>query len=180
MSPAIIHLIRHGQGFHQLDPESEHRQIPDPALTEQGVARCKVFCSEFPRQNQVGLICASPLRRTILTARYCFAPLITQMHPITLLPYAQEDTAEPCDTGSSLALLRKEFKDFIDVTNMSEGWDSKQGIYEPRLIALKQRARELRCWLRNRAESEVVVVGHGSFWHWVTEEVDEDGSLTGE
>jgi hypothetical protein len=57
-------------------------------------------------------------------------------------------------------------------------WNSNTGIYAPTAQALKERAGKLRAWLRARTEGEVVVVGHGNFWHHLTGEVDEEGNQT--
>lgn len=42
--------------------------------------------------------------------------------------------------------------------------------------ALKNRARELRRWLKARPEKEIVLVTHGGFLHYFTEDW-EDSSL---
>lgn len=66
----------------------------------------------------------------------------------------------------------------IDAGMLEEGWNGNQSVYAPDVVSLKERARRLRCWLREREESEVCVVGHGMFWHHVTHEVDEEGKQT--
>lgn len=181
MTPRIIHLVRHGEGFHQLQPLNEHRQIHDATLTEQGVERCKTFGKTFPYTDQIDLVCASPLRRAIQTAQYCFASVLARPDPerILFLPYAQEDTDEPCDVGSPLEVLRKDYAQTADFSHMSEDWNGKSGVYAPTTKALKERAWTLRLWLKSRSENEIVVVGHGSFWHWTTGEIDREGHLTG-
>lgn len=61
-----------------------------------------------------------------------------------------------------------------------KGWRSSQGIYAPSKEALRARAKGLREWLAGRSERDIVVVGHGQFWHWVTGEVDAEGKQTSE
>lgn len=177
MSPRI-HLLRHGQGYHQLEPTSKNQYIPDPLLTEEGIAKCKAFADRFPKDLHLNLICASPLRRSIQTAQYCFAENLKHTPPIILLPYAQEATDLPSDTGSDRAVLEEHFGELVDASLVEEGWNSNKGIYAPTPQALKERASKLRAWLRARPEAEVAVVGHGNFWHHVTGEVDEDGNQT--
>lgn len=174
--PPHIHLLRHGQGYHQLEPTSKNQNIHDPHLTPEGIEKCKGFRkANQPRLNfRPDLICASPLRRTIQTARYCFTPEA----PILLLPYAQEATDLPSDTGSPREVIEAEFGPLVDASMVEEGWNSNKGIYAPSPEALGKRARALRAWLYERSEKEVVVVGHGNFWHWLTGEIDAEGNQT--
>jgi broad specificity phosphatase PhoE len=139
---------------------------------------CKDFANHFPKSIHLDLICASPLRRTIQTTQYCFAENLKQTPPILLLPYAQEATDLPSDTGSDRKVVEQEFGELVDASMVEEGWTSNTGIYAPTPEALKERAGELKNWLRARTEAEVAVVGHGNFWHYVTGEVDEEGNQT--
>jgi broad specificity phosphatase PhoE len=177
MAPRI-HLLRHGQGYHQLEPTSQNQYLPDPLLTDEGIAKCKDFAKNFPKSIRPNLICSSPLRRSIQTAQFCFAGNLKQAPPIVLLPYAQEATDLPSDTGSDRAVLEQQFGELVDASMVEEGWNSNTGIYAPTAEALKERAGKLRAWLRARTEAEVVVVGHGNFWHHLTGEVDEEGNQT--
>lgn len=176
--PPRVYLVRHGQGYHQLEPTDKNQYLPDPALTEEGIARCKYFAKRFPESANLELICASPLQRTIQTAKYTFAERLEQVAPIVLLPYAQEATDLPSDTGSDRAVIEERFGRLVDAELVEKGWNSSTGIYAPTPKALKERAAKLRAWLRARPEREVAVVGHGNFWHYLTGEVDENGKQT--
>jgi broad specificity phosphatase PhoE len=203
MPPARIHLIRHGQGQHQLPPTEKNQYLPDPVLTEEGIAACKAFRKNHPPSTlNPDLICASPLRRTIQTAKFCFGDRFDshdtsnangtngtsnndekKQEKILLHPYAQEATDLPSDTGSEQAVLEGEFGDLVDLELLAgeqgeQGWRSSSGIYSPSHEALRARAKAMREWLAGREEREVVVVGHGQFWHWVTGEVDGEGMQT--
>jgi broad specificity phosphatase PhoE len=176
--PPRVFLVRHGQGFHQLEPTEKNQYLPDPALTEEGIARCKHFAENFPKSAHLDLICASPLQRTIQTAKYTFAERLEKIAPIILLPYAQEATDLPSDTGSDRPVIEERFGKLVDASLVEEGWNSNTGIYAPTPEALKDRAAKLRAWLHTRPEGEVAVVGHGNFWHYLTGEVDENGKQT--
>jgi len=176
--PPHIYLVRHGQGYHQLEPTDRNQYLPDPALTDEGIDRCKYFAKQFPKAVHLDLICASPLQRTIQTAKYTFAERLEQIAPIVLLPYAQEATDLPSDTGSERAVIEQWFGKLVDASLVEEGWNSNAGIYAPTPEALKQRASKLRAWLQARPEKTVAVVGHGNFWHYLTGEVDENGKQT--
>ena len=61
-----------------------------------------------------------------------------------------------------------------------EGWNSKSGRWASNAPAIEKRAREARVWLRDlgmRAQEEgvedvnIVVVTHGGFLHYFTEDV---------
>lgn len=176
MAPRI-HLIRHGQGYHQLEPIQENKQRPDPVLTDHAVTRCKAFNAAFPEYIHIDLVCSSPMRRAILTAKYCFASALERTGCILLLPLAQEDSAAPCDVGSGPEVLKAEFGDLVDLSMVEEGWNSKEGLYAPTPNALRERARKLRHELRLRPEKEVVVVSHGTFLQYIIDDVDAQGHL---
>jgi broad specificity phosphatase PhoE len=177
MAPRI-YLVRHGQGYHQLEPTEKNQYLPDPALTQEGIDRCMHFREHFPKSVTLDLICASPLQRTIQTAKYTFEESLEQIAPIVLLPYAQEATDLPSDTGSDRATIEHMFGKLVDTTLVEDGWNSNTGIYAPTSEALKERASKLRAWLQARPEKDVAVVGHGNFWHYLTGEVDDDGNQT--
>jgi len=179
--PPRIHLVRHAQGYHNLDPVEEQRRIHDPALTEHGVKRCIEFNDTYPGYVHLDLICASPMRRTIQTAQYCFHDRIptTPSRQVLLLPLAQETTAEPCDVGSDPDAIKQEFGDLVDVGMVPKDWTSKEGIYATTPTALLARARELRRWLRARPEKDIVVVSHGAFLDYMTGALTHDGLLLG-
>lgn len=182
MMPPRIHLVRHGQGQHQLEPLQEHRQIHDPLLTDASIERCKKFNKHFPKDIHIDLVCASPMRRAIQTAQYCFQKCIphTPSKKILLLPLAQENTDEPCDIGSFPDIIIEEFGDAVDTSLLSPAWTEKTGINAFTPQALVLRAKELRKWLSKRPEKEIVVCGHGAMWDYVTGAVDDEGNLLSE
>lgn len=175
-----VHLVRHGQGYHQMDPLENNRQIHDPYLTEIGIEKCCKFNDFFPEYVHLDLVCASPMRRTIQTAAYCFANRIpkTSQGNILLQPLAQENTSEPCDVGSNLGTLKDEFGSMIDLSHVPEDWYVKKGTNASTPDALRERARLLRHWLRDRQERDIVIVGHGTFWDYVTDAFGQDGHRT--
>ena len=129
MPPSRIHLVRHGQGQHNLEPLVKNRQIHDAKLTDLGIQRCKKFSEEFPKNIQIDLVCASPMWRAIQTASYCFSDVVskTKTQRILLLPDAQETSAFPCDIGSPVSVIIKEFGDLVDAHIVTDEWTSKKG-----------------------------------------------------
>ena len=175
--PPTVHLVRHGQGCHQLGDLQQSQQIHDPLLTHYGIQCCDRFNEFFPEYVDVDLICASPLRRAILTAQHCFRDRLpgTPSGRILLLPTAQETTAEPCDVGTEVETLEEQFGPLIDTKLMYRDWMVKDGTNAVDVPALKLRARGVRRWLRGLEVENVVVVGHGGFWDYVTEVVGDEG-----
>jgi broad specificity phosphatase PhoE len=184
--PPILHLMRHGQGYHssEVTPKDGHL-LHDPSLTPKGIAQCQSRRDAFDRHSQIELLLASPLRRAIQTTTHAFAPCIARGLKIIALPAAEEVSSDPCDTGSSTATLRKEFgDDLVDFSHLStsaggdEGWFEHVGDYSSEAEKVHARAETLRRWIRERKEKEVVLVSHGYFAHYLTHEVDKDGQQT--
>ena len=90
---------------------------------------------------------------------------------VLALPEAQETNDVPCDTGLDPKDLQGEFAGKpVDLSLVREGWNTKTGKWAPEREALKNRAREVRRWLKARPEKEIVLVTHGGFCHYLTEE----------
>ncbi|OJD24121.1 hypothetical protein ACJ73_04516 [Blastomyces percursus] len=176
--PPIIHCVRHAQGFHNLN--HANHIIPDPLLTPHGESQCRSLSVEFPHHSQIDLVVASPLRRTIYTALLSFEDQIKNKGlTIIALPEIQETSDVPCDVGSDLAVLQKEVDDNglpVDLKLVGVDWNSKKEKWAPSAEAISNRAREARRWLKARPEKEIVIVTHGGFLHYFTEDW-EDSTL---
>jgi broad specificity phosphatase PhoE len=53
------------------------------------------------------------------------------------------------------------------------------GHYAPTNEAIKNRARAARRWLKERSEKEIVVVTHGGFLHYFTEDWEDSSHYQG-
>ncbi|KAK2794036.1 hypothetical protein FQN51_000945 [Onygenales sp. PD_10] len=179
--PPIIHCVRHAQGFHNLC--QENHIIPDPLLTPHGESQCRDLNANFPYHSNVDLVVASPLRRTIYTALLSFEGDIRDKGlTIIALPEIQETSDVPCDVGSDLEALIKEVEEKklpVDLTLVKEGWNSKKGKWAATSQAITNRAREARQWLKARPEKEIVMVSHGGFLHYFTEDWQDSTLYTG-
>lgn len=186
MAP-VIHCVRHAQGeslrlsrakislsdsnlgYHNLSVANH--SMHDPSLTPFGLEQCHNLAQDFPYHESTRAIVASPLRRTIHTALHAFKPLIEKGMPVIALPEVCETADVPCDTGSDVAVLKEELKDKpVDLSRVKEGWNVKTGKWAPTADAIEKRAREARQWLKARPEKEIVVVTHGGFLHYFTED----------
>lgn len=172
--PPRLHLVRHAQGFHNLNVANH--AMHDPLLTPVGLQQCKDLSESFPYMADVDLVVASPLKRTVYTALYSFPKPIESKHlKVIVLPELQETSDLPCDTGSDVAEVEREFAGKpVDLatlhTPQGATWNNNKGKYAPQADAIQGRAREARQWLMNRPEKDIVVVTHGGFLHYFTED----------
>jgi broad specificity phosphatase PhoE len=169
-SNKTLYLVRHAQGFHNLS--IENHSIHDPQLTDLGKEQCRILGDNFPYSSSVDLIVVSPIKRTIYTAILSFWPLIQQKKlKIIALPEIQETSDLPCDTGSSKSELEREFAAYnVDLSRVQEGWNSNTGKWAPTAPRISERGREARLWLRDRPEKNIIVVTHGGFLHYFTDD----------
>ena len=170
MAPTI-HLVRHAQGYHNLSIENE--SLPDPDLTALGESQCAALRAAFPRHARLARLVASPMRRTLYTALRAFAS--DALPPVLAIDVLQEVSDSPCDVGSDLARLRAEFGDRVDFAAVRPGFTDKgpASIFQPTVEKLAARGREARRALRGIAaqgEGDVVVVSHGAFLHFLTDD----------
>ncbi|KAL1623538.1 hypothetical protein SLS54_004528 [Diplodia seriata] len=121
--------------------------------------------------EKISAVLASPLKRTIQTAVYCFGAALAQPDvPFVLVPLAQEVAANPCDTGFPADELRAALPEMVDPAAVGFDLGAKSGIYTPSFPAVERRAALLRAWLRARPEQNVVLVTHGAFLHYLIED----------
>lgn len=122
------------------------------------------------------LVVASPLKRTIYTALKSFPkPLESKNLKVIVLPELQETSDLPCDTGSDVAELEREFQgQRLDLANLhtpeNATWNNKKDRWAPDSDAILARAKVARLWLLARPEKDIVVVTHGGFLHYFTDD----------
>jgi broad specificity phosphatase PhoE len=187
MGKITIHCVRHAQGFHNLN--TANHALHDPSLTPLGEEQCATLAQNFPYHSQITYLVASPLRRTIYTCLLSFPTEVSRGLKVIALPEIQETSDLPCDTGSDPSTLAEEFgkgrfKDTVDLSRLHAGWNSNTGKWSPAAPALEARAREARQFLlrlafaaQNASSSiasdddvDIVVVTHGGFLHYFTED----------
>ncbi|KAH7348028.1 phosphoglycerate mutase family protein-like protein [Pyrenochaeta sp. MPI-SDFR-AT-0127] len=189
--PPRIHLVRHAQGEHNA---TRDYTIRDAVLTQKGKEQCRALQSTFAHHNSVNIVFASPLRRTIQTAALSFGPALSRNDvPFVLLPVLQEVSNIGCDVGIANTaadvkpLLTELFEEGelefdinkIDASAVTEGWNSKKGYWAYEKEAISNRAADLRAWLFQRPEAEVLLVTHGAFAHFLTEDWNVDDPMMG-
>jgi broad specificity phosphatase PhoE len=192
MGKITIHAVRHAQGYHNLN--AANHQLPDPELTPLGETQCATLASVFPTAScfpsppKITHLVASPLRRTLYTCLLSFPAEVTRGLIVKALPELQETSDLPCDTGSAPEKLAKEFRGKVDLSLVNEGWNNKVGRWSPASSAIEARARDARIWLRNlgveaskgsEEDVNIVVVTHGGYLHYFTEDWDGHANFTG-
>jgi broad specificity phosphatase PhoE len=68
----------------------------------------------------------------------------------------------PCDTGSEISTMQKEWPQF-DWSTVDPMYPAKTGLYEFSRTGLIQRGIACRKWLRERPEKVIAVVSHSGF-----------------
>ena len=100
---------------------------------------------------------------------------------ILAMPELQETSNLPCDTGSSLEELEREFGDKpLDFSLVHDDWTSNEGKFLPHAPAVEKRAEEVRQWLKARPEKEIVIVTHGGFLHYFTGDWSDSSRFDGQ
>ncbi|KAF2274086.1 phosphoglycerate mutase family protein-like protein [Westerdykella ornata] len=178
--PPHLYIVRHGQGFHNL---TGNPNILDPLLTPEGKDQCRALCESFQDHDKIDLVVTSPLRRTIQTASLSFGPVLARSVPFVAVPEAQEVGSHNSDKGLPPAQLKEELKTLfegddlgfdinkLDLSNVKDGWNSKTGYWAWNKEAIGRRAADLRKWLYTRPEKRVILVTHGAFVHFLTEDL---------
>ncbi|KAK6435016.1 hypothetical protein LTR95_008799 [Oleoguttula sp. CCFEE 5521] len=177
--PPILHLVRHAEGWHNIADHGE--DIHDPFLTPHGEEQCKNLREGFPYHDDIELLLASPMKRTIQTCRLAFKPVVDRGQQILLMPLAQESSRTQMDTGSTIGQIEEAFGDLVDIHRAAEvhpHWTKNVGRFGPDAEAQIGRARELRQFIRARPEKHVVLVSHGAFAHAITGNFTKDGKET--
>ncbi|XXG97648.1 hypothetical protein Hte_003955 [Hypoxylon texense] len=178
--PPTIDIVRHAEAYHNLFGA----QIRDPGITpiggEQGCASLRKKYRPFA--DDVVFIISSPMRRCIETALRGIAPLLDEGQGIvSLLPDLQEVNANPSGTGSPLSKLVEQYGENLEKETVPEDWyakgpDTKNAPDPDKVEVRAWRARHsIRRATRiaarqGHADARVVVVTHGEFAHWLTQD----------
>ncbi|KAJ6256232.1 hypothetical protein Dda_9067 [Drechslerella dactyloides] len=196
MPPRLVHLVRHAQGQHNVDWQ---HHIRDPVLTPAGHAQCAALAAAFPHHSSINHLLASPLKRTLQTALESFHPLVARLSSdtnwrIRCDPLFQETGEWQCDIGSSVPDLQSFLSDCATSAPETYGshplidfspvlahpdWPAKHGFYAA--ANANDRAKAARSYLfENYASTdEIVVVSHGGFLHYLSEDWDSYDDAAG-
>nr|XP_018263018.1 uncharacterized protein I303_04508 [Kwoniella dejecticola CBS 10117]OBR85176.1 hypothetical protein I303_04508 [Kwoniella dejecticola CBS 10117] len=151
--------------------------VLDASLTELGRSQSQELyeLTKDTIQKTAQLIVSSPLRRPMETMLIAFNDLKERLDAqgqgVILLDTLQEIEGKPCDTPLFPVDVLKSSNGGIfsalDFSTLSEGYASKTGIFDP--VNGSERARQVRRWLRDRPEMEIVVVAHGDILRYLVD-----------
>ena len=140
--------------------------IRDGSLTGLGFQQCKALQDHLQKHleisQQVELIVVSPMRRTLQTCEASLQWLIERGVPVQPRGEWQETSGCPCDIGTEVDTLAKEFPAFSFDTVFPE-WPAKTGRWACAQEAVIQRGIDCRRWLKSRPERVIAVVSHVGF-----------------
>jgi broad specificity phosphatase PhoE len=179
-----VYIVRHGQGVHNTvrDADENDPLLRDAKLTIRGQQQSVVLGQGVLNLSTVGLVMASPLRRSVHTALLAFSSVLNKRYflsseggvsggiDLILDPRLQETDAALYNTGSTGEELHAEWPN-LDTAMLVAPWPEKSGVFDPSDEAVKQRAADLRQELWRRlnglaaqpAKRDIVVVSHGGF-----------------
>jgi len=112
--------------------------------------------------DKIELIVTSPSQRTLQTTQLGLSWLIERGVPVVPRAEWQENSAKPCDTGSTVADLKTQYPD-VDFSGLDPIFPKKTGLYTYTQKAVLERGRIARQWLKARPEKVIAVVSHSAF-----------------
>lgn len=186
-----LHLVRHGEAIHN---PNHNTTILDPPLTSKGIQQSIKLNEDFPYHRNVGLVIASPLRRTLQTAIIGFSNCLDGKYhnmnhlpkqpsstsgsaQLSLEPEIQAHSSRPCDTGSAVECLQAEFPG-LPWSEMDLGDDiypDKEGKYASDGESVEKRGERVQGLLfrafrrlEGTCREDIVVVSHGGFLKYIS------------
>ncbi|KAF2658240.1 phosphoglycerate mutase-like protein [Lophiostoma macrostomum CBS 122681] len=167
MPPTLI-LIRHAQALHNVADDWSLHDPPLSALGEEQCAELQQTLKQEEIADKVELIVVSAMRRTLQTAKLGLGWLYEDKK-IPVLPDAgwQENADKPCDTGSPIQVMAREFPQF-DFSKVDPLYPDKTTNLHSNPYAFTGRAifaRGQTCLqaLYSRPEKVIAVVSHSGF-----------------
>jgi broad specificity phosphatase PhoE len=170
-----VHLIRHGQGYHNEGAENRDHTLRDPSLTPVGEEQCTNLNKRIVTDGlAVDLILVSPFRRTLQTCQHVFKHMEHSYKngktKILMCPLAGEHCfGAPADHGSDISVLRNHLwtfpYEFDDNVLPAEWWKHGRNAHET-METFEQRVHELQRCICETARvhssvTSIAVVSHG-------------------
>jgi broad specificity phosphatase PhoE len=182
--------LRHAESAHNISKDFSH---PDPPLTPLGLEQAAKLEQTFPHSAHIGLVVTSPLKRALQTALSGFSHILDKRYydsssklgveggaELIIDPGLQERSALPCDTGSDQDVLSEIFPR-LNFEKLWKGWQVKVGLYSENENVVEERARkvsrglfEAEKGLKDREKNGIIVVKHGMFMKYLSEDPAND------
>mmetsp|Transcript_120520 Transcript_120520/g.236885 ORF Transcript_120520/g.236885 Transcript_120520/m.236885 type:complete len:242 (-) Transcript_120520:90-815(-) len=167
----IIHFVRHAEGHHNVAGRKNpltgylNEKLEDACLTEEGVAQCKMLATTSPKVvEKAQLLVVSPMNRTMQTATIAFPQLQDKIPWVAVENLRERTGLHPCDRRKSVTIHKKSFP-HVDFSNVKDDQDTlywRYNLREPN-SDVTARARLFMEWLKERPETEIIVVTHHGY-----------------
>lgn len=163
-----IHFVRHAEGHHNVagrkDPVFGYlrEDLEDPTLTNHGIQQCKDLGKvSVDIVKNAQLVVVSPMNRTMETASHCFPQLVGKVPWVAMENVREQTGLHPCDRRKDITVHKETFHhiDFSNIVNDKDPLYSKYRFREPN-ADIAVRARHFMRWLKERPETELIVVSH--------------------
>ncbi|KPA44301.1 phosphoglycerate mutase [Fusarium langsethiae] len=147
--------------------------LPDPPLTDEGEAQCaklrenliSTFSKDVENPDDIAIV-VSPMRRTLQTAMLSMDWLVGRGVKIEGNADWQENSDKPCDTGSKISSVSKDFPQ-VNFSTVDAVWPDKKSPAGRRYAYTKKsilaRGRLALEDLQKRPEKLIFVVSHAGF-----------------
>ena len=156
MSSKLIYFVRHGETI--LNAQNI-RQGSKGSLTEKGRAQASETAKRFPKhKGGPQVIISSPYERTKETAEIIGKELDMKVEYSDLLVERRNPTEIIGHEGSE-----REVRKIVDQIDKSYHADDLRISDEENFVDLKERARKLLEYIKNRNEQRIIMVTHGIF-----------------
>ncbi len=169
----VAYLIRHGQStFNAAYAEAGEDPMDfDAPLSPLGHHQVAELRAEFA-EARVDLAVTTPFTRALQT---CLGLFGGRDIPILVEQLHRERLGASCDVGRPPAALAAEFPD-LAFGHLDDPWwyvaPTPAEPFDPEPLELMdRRVAQFRNWLAARPERRIAVVGHGMFFHAMTEHV---------
>eukprot|EP00457_Paulinella_chromatophora_P005553 gb/GEZN01005570.1/.p1 GENE.gb/GEZN01005570.1/~~gb/GEZN01005570.1/.p1 ORF type:complete len:492 (-),score=57.27 gb/GEZN01005570.1/:242-1717(-) len=175
----VLHLVRHGQGFHNLLNEvyreygvtgvdSAYKpELLDAPLTALGRRQAQMLQGQTRLFSNLDLVVTSPLARAVQTALLAFQPQLEQGVPIVGHQSITEQSGlKACNKRRPLKEIAQEFP-MVDWSDHSMTRSEQDPLWvetnQETARSMSDRGYEFLLWLRARPESEAALVAHCQF-----------------
>ncbi|RGP62344.1 phosphoglycerate mutase [Fusarium sporotrichioides] len=147
--------------------------LPDPPLTDEGEAQCaklrenliSTFSKDVENPDDIAIV-VSPMRRTLQTAMLSMDWLVERGVKIEGNADWQEISDKPCDTGSQISSVSKDFPQ-VNFSTVDTVWPDKKSPAGRRYAYTKKsilaRGKLALEDLQKRPEKLIFVVSHAGF-----------------
>jgi broad specificity phosphatase PhoE len=182
----VLHVVRHAQGFHNVNQEYRDIVNLDARLTELGVEQCRQLANRIRQADpnsplaslasSLQLVVTSPLTRCIQTALLSLRDVLScssrdNTIPVLAHELIRETVNYNCDRRRHVNELTNEFGHHVDFSEMDDGTNVHDPIWESYVQDLGD--DETYTDHRESGELHVVAERGRRFFEWLAKRPEE-------